>query len=94
MKIFDLGCGLNKLPGAVGVDIRPGPEVDVIHDLNVYPWPFADNEFDFVHASNILEHLDDVVQAVEEIHRITRPGGGEGAGASLFKQRFFHRPHA
>ncbi|MQL52258.1 methyltransferase domain-containing protein [Desulfofundulus thermobenzoicus] len=94
MKILDLGCGPNKLPGAIGVDIRPGPVVDVVHDLNVYPWPFADNEFDLVYASHVLEHLDDVVRAVEEIHRITKPGGGEGAGAPLLQQRFLHRPSA
>lgn len=74
-KILDLGCGPNKLEGAIGVDIRPGLGIDVVHNLNVYPWPFANNEFDLIHASHILEHLEDMVRAVEEIHRITKPGG-------------------
>ncbi|NLI14430.1 class I SAM-dependent methyltransferase [Pelotomaculum propionicicum] len=74
-KILDLGCGPNKIPGAIGVDLRPGPNVDVVHDLDIYPWPFKDNEFDLICASHIMEHLEDVVRAVEEIHRITRPGG-------------------
>ncbi len=74
-KILDIGCGPNKLEGALGVDLRPGAGVDMVHDLNVYPWPFPDNEFDLVYASHVLEHLDDVVRAVEEIHRITKPGG-------------------
>ncbi|MCL5039659.1 MAG: class I SAM-dependent methyltransferase [Firmicutes bacterium] len=75
MKVLDLGCGPNKISGATGVDLRPGPGVDVVHDLNVYPWPFANDEFDLVNASHVLEHLEDVIRAVEEIHRVTKPGG-------------------
>ncbi|WP_443082278.1 class I SAM-dependent methyltransferase [Thermodesulfitimonas autotrophica] len=72
--MLDLGCGPNKLSGAIGVDFRPGPGVDVVHNLNVYPWPFADNEFDLVYASHILEHPKDVVRTIEEIYRITKAG--------------------
>lgn len=39
--------------------------------------PFADASFDTVVASEVLEHLDDreLAGAVEEIHRVLRPGG-------------------
>jgi hypothetical protein len=40
-KILDLGCGLKtKIPGSIGVDKRPAPHVDIIHDLNTIPYPF------------------------------------------------------
>ena len=73
-KILELGCGAHKTPGAVGVDRVAGPGVDVVHDLRRLPWPFPDGAFDEVRLSHILEHLDDVLGAMGEIHRIARPG--------------------
>jgi SAM-dependent methyltransferase len=73
--MLDLGCGRNKRSGAVGVDRVPSPGVDVVHDLDRFPYPFADGSFDRVYASHLLEHLGDVVGAMGEIHRIAKPGG-------------------
>lgn len=52
--------------GAPGVDVR----VADVHAL-----PFADGEFDVVHAHQVLQHLADPVQALREMARVTRPGG-------------------
>ena len=71
MKILDIGCGRSKFPGAIGVDVNPQIEADVIHDLNIFPYPFEDNGFDEVYCDSILEHLDDIFKVMEEIHRIT-----------------------
>jgi SAM-dependent methyltransferase len=75
LGVLDLGCGPYKVKGAIGVDRRPGPGVDVVHDLDRYPWPFADSAFDRVVCRHALAHLQNVVQAMEELHRIIRPGG-------------------
>ena len=74
MKILDLGCGKRKREGAVGIDISEDTEADVIHDLNVFPYPFVNSEFDYVYADNIIEHIDDVVKVLEELHRIAKNG--------------------
>ena len=37
--------------------------------------PFADNSFDVVICSEVLEHLPDVDAALDEITRIVKPGG-------------------
>ena len=74
MAILNLGCGRKKRAGEVGVDMNASSDADVIHDLNVYPWPFVDNEFDGVVARHLVEHLDNIVQAMEEIHRVTKHG--------------------
>jgi SAM-dependent methyltransferase len=74
-KLLDLGCGPYKIQGAIGVDRCPLPGVDVVHDLDSCPWPFADNAFDRVVCRHALAHLQNVVQAMEELHRIVRPGG-------------------
>jgi predicted SAM-dependent methyltransferase len=74
MKILDLGCGNKKIPGAIGIDINPLSDADVIHDLNKLPYPFEDSLFDEINADNVLEHLDDVIKSMEELSRISRPG--------------------
>jgi predicted SAM-dependent methyltransferase len=75
MKILDLGCGSNKLEGAVGVDSDPNSEADIIHDLNIVPYPFKNNEFGMVYSHHSLEHLENTEKVMQEIHRITKPGG-------------------
>lgn len=75
MVVIDLGCGARKLAGAIGVDARQLPGVDIIHDLNRRPYPLPDDYADEVRLSHILEHLADPVVVLEEVWRITRPGG-------------------
>lgn len=74
---LNLGCGRRRLPGHLGVDSRPGPAVDIVHDLATYPWPFGDNSANSVVAWHILEHLTsrELVLAMQEIHRILVPHG-------------------
>ena len=70
-----LGCGNDVLPGWVNHDLAALPGVDVVHDLDSYPWPFEDDRFDEVRLHHVLEHLSEPVRAIEELHRITRDGG-------------------
>jgi SAM-dependent methyltransferase len=72
-NILDLGCGLRKRPGAIGIDVNPRSQADVIHDLNRFPYPFPDNHFDEIICDNIIEHLDDFLKVMEELHRIAKP---------------------
>ena len=74
MKILDIGCGKHKTPGAVGMDINPRTGADVIHDLDVVPYPFPDDEFDLIIGNHVIEHVADVLAVVAELHRIARPG--------------------
>jgi len=73
-KILDLGCGKRKREGTVGIDISADTDADVIHDLNVFPYPFSDDEFEYIYADNVIEHLDNVIKVLEELHRITKNG--------------------
>ena len=72
---LDLGCGAKKREDCIGVDWSDSFNIDVKHDLNVYPYPFEDNSVDKIYLDNVLEHLSDVVKTIEECHRILRPGG-------------------
>jgi predicted SAM-dependent methyltransferase len=73
-RILNLGCGLKHVPGAVNLDITSATNPDVVHDLNVRPWPFANNSFDEIRANDVVEHLDDLLATMEEIHRVCSPG--------------------
>ena len=73
-KLLDLGCGIRKRAGAVGVDIMSNDVVDVVHDLNQYPYPFLDDQFEDILLDNSIEHLDDIVLTMEELFRISKDG--------------------
>jgi SAM-dependent methyltransferase len=74
-RVLDIGCGANKIPGAIGMDINPRTAADVIHDLDELPYPFDDDEFDEVVGRHVIEHVRDPLAVMSELHRITRPGG-------------------
>lgn len=74
--ILNLGCGKTRIPESIGVDcVAISGTVDVVHDLNVTPYPFIDNFADEIHFYHVLEHLDNPVAKLEEIHRLLKPGG-------------------
>jgi SAM-dependent methyltransferase len=75
--ILNLGCGNRPLGGAVNHDrAKYYPHVDVAHDLNVRPWPWADESFDMIVANAVFEHLRlNLVEVCDECWRILRAGG-------------------
>src|SRR5947207_3579615 len=75
MRILDVGCGINKYPGAIGIDRNPASKADVLCDLDRFPYPFADSSFDRVVAIHVIEHVSDVIRAIEEFHRLAKPHG-------------------
>jgi SAM-dependent methyltransferase len=75
MRTLDVGCGIRKVPGAIGIDHNPASRADVICDLDHFPYPFADNSFDAVLAIHVIEHVADIIRAIEEFHRLVKPNG-------------------
>lgn len=74
MKL-NLGAGNDIKSDHVNHDIAKLDGIDIIHDLNELPWPWPDNHFDEIFANDILEHLDDFVLSMEQVHRILKPNG-------------------
>ncbi len=74
-RVLHIGPGKKVLQGATTIDILKLPHIDVVHDLDVTPWPFADNEFDLVFAHSVFEHLDDQIAIMKEMKRILKPKG-------------------
>ncbi len=82
MRVLNVGCGnklLKQIPGWEVVNhdrTRHRPEVDVVWDLNVIPWPWADESFGLVYACAVLEHLRvSLLESIDECHRILMPAG-------------------
>jgi len=69
-KSLDIGCGRCKTAGCIGIDRIALPGVDIVHDLDQFPWPFPENEFSIIYANHFLEHVGNIVQTLAEIHRI------------------------
>ena len=74
-RILDVGCGINKYPGSIGLDRNPRSAADVIGDLDRFPYPFRDGAFDSLRAIHVIEHVSDVIRAMEEFHRVVRTAG-------------------
>lgn len=63
------------------LDVNPAVKPDVVHDLNICPYPFDDNTFDEIHAYEVLEHCGRqgdyrfFFRQFYEFWRILKPGG-------------------
>jgi SAM-dependent methyltransferase len=75
LPILDVGCGINKYPGSIGLDRNPHTRADVLADLDRPPYPFRDNSFREIRATHVIEHVSDVIATIEEFHRLLVPGG-------------------
>ena len=90
-RIIDIGCGegisLEKLVKCypdkriIGIDSEP-ENIDICqkHGLpvqygTVFNLPFDSDSIDCVLFFEVIEHLDEPEKALEEIHRILKPGG-------------------
>jgi SAM-dependent methyltransferase len=74
--VLELGCGPRKrIPGSIGIDVRPYDPVDVVGDLFTVLERVPDGSVDLVHSSHVLEHLDDLGGLMQALRRIVKPGG-------------------
>lgn len=69
-----LGSGNKKRDDAVNIDIVSSTHPDICHNLNQLPWPLPSDHFEECHAYDVVEHLEDIVKTMEEIHRVCRNG--------------------
>jgi SAM-dependent methyltransferase len=67
-KTFKAQANLEYLTG----DLL-SPIADMHFDLHSIP--LEDNRFDVVFCNHVLEHVDDALQCMRELHRVLKPGG-------------------
>ena len=67
-KKFKAQDNLNYLTGDL-----VSPIADIHFDLHSIP--LEDNKFDVVFCNHVLEHVDDALKCMTELHRVMKPGG-------------------
>jgi SAM-dependent methyltransferase len=83
LKKVDLACGQNKKEGFIGIDGVKTDNVDIVHNLMEFPWPFEDNSIWEMYCSHFVEHIPIQLQDgsyglnrfMEEVYRCLMPGG-------------------
>ena len=79
-KILDIGCNRDAVKYAQTVaDIQNLSDFYKDKDkkfvlIQNKDLPFKDNEFDFIYASHVIEHVDDVSYFIKELQRISKKG--------------------
>lgn len=74
--ILNLGCGKTRIPKSIGVDdSKHSNFVDIVHNLNIIPYPFDSSSVDEIHMYHVLEHLHNPLKIMEELHRLLKKGG-------------------
>ncbi len=87
--ILEAGCGTGLLLGrtlhfaksATGVDLSAGMLAKArerglsVAQGSVTQLPYADESFDVVYCVKVLAHVEDIEGALNEMARVTRPGG-------------------
>ena len=76
--LLDIGCGGRKHNEKfVGIDKRDLPNVDIVHDLETFPYPLPDESCLTIIGSHIVEHIKPwlTFDLMNELWRIMMPNG-------------------
>ena len=90
---LNIGCGKFKKEGYTNVDGYANFRPDVLHDLDVIPYPFKDNSFDLIEADHVLEHLNQPFHVLRELYRISKDNGTIVIRVPHFSRGFSHPEH-
>lgn len=96
-KKANFGCGTDYKDGWINTDISDIDiygrkiKVDVIHDLNKYPWPFRKEEFDEILMKGVLEHIRDLENGIRELRRVSKNGAKITVNVPYFMSYFAYR---
>lgn len=73
-KPYAIWLDARKVVQHMGLDIFPGPNVDVVVTPGV-PWPLETASFDAILCTQVLEHVENLEHVLSEMHRVLKPGG-------------------
>jgi hypothetical protein len=89
---LNLGCGMNRLDGFVNVDKYGEP--DLTHDLETFPWPWADDSVEEIVLTHVLEHLgrdpNVYIEIMKEMYRVCQDGATIRIVVPHFRHDYFY----
>ena len=103
-SVLDVGCGEMPFRGFLpdghrytGIDVPMADDFGMRQHADIVAFdgltiPFPDESFDHIVCTEVLEHAEDPVKLVGEMHRVLRPGGTLVATVP-FSARVHHAPH-
>jgi len=57
MLKLNLGCGKNKIAGAINIDIEESCKPDLVHNFVIHPLPYEDGSVDVIYFFHTIEHI-------------------------------------
>ena len=76
-QLLDVGCKDRKQVNFIGIDSRPHPGVDIVHDLEVFPYPIETDSCHTIKCAHVIEHIKPwlVIPFMDELWRMLVVGG-------------------
>ena len=90
---LNLGCGQYPKDGYLNIDSDKRSKADKFLDLNKFPYQLPSNHFELVEADHLLEHLNDPIQFMHEVHRILKLDGRLHIRVPHYSRGFTHWQH-
>jgi len=72
---IDIGCGLNKRQGFIGIDKSSDVNADYVLDIEREKLPFDDSSVDEIYCGHLVEHLHNLVPFMNECYRVLKDCG-------------------
>ena len=76
MLNLNLGSGSKRIEGFVNLDKFDTFNPDIVHDLEIFPYPFKDSSVDKIILSHVMEHIgqtpDMFNSIIRELYRICK----------------------
>jgi SAM-dependent methyltransferase len=99
VRRLNIGAYMDIRDGWDNHDIISDYGANIVFDLNKFPYPIKDNVYDEIYVSHVLEHLDNPINVLNELHRILSDNGiliicvphyaGNSAWADITHKRSF-----
>lgn len=90
-RLLNLGAGNKIFEGWLNHDlIKHRSEIDFAFDLNLAGWPLESDTFDVVRAWDVLEHLEDPINFMNNCWKLLKPNGMLVVKACGWQNRNIH----
>ena len=92
--VIELGCGINKKTGRIGVDRLDLPDVDIVCNLEDGLQFLPDSSVDEIYAISILEHIKNFELLLIEITRTLKKEGRCNVFVPHFSNPYYYSDYS